>query len=127
MIADGGKVKPKKFEIHQFWVSHFQAEYPTRCSNLCFLISLNPNGLKYIRVALTVAVIVVGAFLVMAGTITANNMKEQAPQNRKMETAPCEGHDDTDTCTYAYCMKKGSECSFWGGECFANDGGYCDE
>ncbi len=38
------------------------------------------NVLKYTRVTLTVAVIAVGAFLVVVGTITTSNTKERAPK-----------------------------------------------
>ncbi len=84
--------------------------------------------LKYTRLALVVAVIAAGAFLVVANSTNANRAKEQVPQNRKLiDDAECESPDTTVTCYYAYCIESGDECSFWAGACFSIFGGYCDE
>ena len=78
------------------------------------------KSLKYIKVALTIAVFIMGVFVLGTTSTEANFAKKP---DRLLETASClNGNED---CVYAFCINDGFGCSFWTGACFYEEGGYC--
>ena len=83
--------------------------------------------LKYIRVTVTVAVIAIGASLVVSTATIADRAEEQVPQDKAIFLGDCEDPIQTTVfCYWADCIDDGDECSEWAGACFSIWGGYCE-
>ena len=83
--------------------------------------------LKIIRGLLTTAVVATGLLIALTDVQPVDANQTAEDQNYRMKLVhTCEINGETRyDCTRAYCTWDGSECSFWPGECFDNDGGLC--